>query len=59
MPEGGNIIATTLSANFKAENLTIIPEVRFEKASADLYFETPDTPKDTALSFLVAAVYKF
>ncbi len=59
MPEGGNIVATTLSANFKAENLSIIPEIRFEKASADLYFDAPDTATDTALSFLVAAVYKF
>ncbi len=59
MPEGGNIIATTLSANFKVENLILVPEIRFEKASADLFLDAPDTATDTATSFLVAAIYKF
>jgi hypothetical protein len=57
--EGGNVLATTLSANFKADALTVIPEIRFEKASADLFLESSDTPANTNLSFLVAAVYKF
>ena len=59
MPEGGNIVATTLSANFKVENLILIPEIRFEKASGDLFFDSPDKFTDTSTSFLVAAVYKF
>jgi hypothetical protein len=58
--KGGHVLATTLSANFKVENsLTIIPEIRFEQASEDLYVGSSDRPTNTATSFLVAAVYKF
>lgn len=56
---GGNIIATTLSANFKVDNLTFIPEIRFEKASEDLYSSSSDRATDTSTTFLVAAVYAF
>lgn len=59
MPEGGNIVAGTLSANFKVENLIVIPEIRLEKASADLFLDAPDTATDAAASLLVAAIYKF
>ena len=59
MPEGGNLIASTLSANFKLENLILIPEIRFEKASADLFLDSPDKASDTSTSFLVAGIYKF
>ncbi len=58
-PEGGSVIATTFSLNLKADNLTIIPEIRFEKASEDLFLESSEKASDTAASFLVAAVYKF
>ena len=58
--EGGNVLAATLSANFKVEgSLTIIPEVRFERASSDLFVQSSARPTDTSTSFLVAAVYKF
>ncbi len=55
---GGNILATTFSVNLKSEGLTIIPEIRFEKASAEIYTKS-DKATDTCTSFLVAAVYKF
>lgn len=58
-PAGGNIMAATLSANLKVENLTIIPEFRFEKASELIYLNTPDKPTDTSASLLLAAVYVF
>ncbi len=58
-PEGGHIIASTLSANFKVENLIIIPEIRFEKASADIYVDSSDLATGTSTSFLVAGIYKF
>lgn len=58
-PAGGNVLAATLSANFKVEGLTVIPEIRFEKASEQIFLNTPDKPTDTSASFLVAAVYKF
>ncbi len=58
-PAGGNVLATTLSANIIVEGLTIIPELRFEKASELIYLNTPDKPSDTSTSLLVAAIYKF
>lgn len=59
MPEGGRLVAGTLSASFKVENLIVLPEIRFEKASDDLFFDSPDKATDTSLSFLVAGIYKF
>lgn len=56
---GGNIIATTLSANFKVDNLTFIPEIRFEKASEDIYLDSSAAATDASTTFLLAAVYKF
>ncbi len=58
LPEGGNVVATTLSFNLKVQGLTLIPEVRFEKASADLFVKDPEKPSATSTSFLIAAVYK-
>lgn len=56
---GGNILATTLSANFKVDALTFIPEIRFEKASEDIYVSDSGTGTDASTTFLLAAVYKF
>ena len=36
---GGSVFQTTLSSNFKIANLTMIPELRLDKASEDI-FET-------------------
>ncbi len=58
-PEGGHIFAGTLSANFKVENLIFIPEIRFEKASADIFLDSPGEATDTSTGFLLAGVYKF
>ena len=58
-PEGGNIFATTLSANFKVNALTIIPEFRIDKASKDIFVDKDGAPASKAGSFLVAAVYTF
>ncbi|HOY04879.1 MAG TPA: outer membrane beta-barrel protein [Saprospiraceae bacterium] len=56
---GGNILATTLSANFKVEGLTLIPEIRFEKASEDVFLSSSGAATSTSTTLLVAAVYKF
>lgn len=56
---GGNIFATTLSANIKIQSLTIIPELRFENASEAIYDTKSGTNKKTSGHFLVAAVYQF
>jgi hypothetical protein len=57
--EGGNIFATTLSANFKISSLIIIPEIRIDHASQKRFADKNGSPTGTAGSFLVAAVYPF
>jgi hypothetical protein len=58
-PEGGNIFATTVSANFKVDGFILIPEFRFENASKDIYVDKTGAPTGKAGSFLIAAVYSF
>ena len=57
--EGGNIFATTLSANFKVNALIIIPEIRIDKASKKIFADKNGAPADKAGSFVIAAVYAF
>jgi len=53
-----DIFETTFSTNFKIDNLTIIPEFRFENASRKIYSKQNDFINNTG-NFLLAAVYKF
>jgi Putative beta-barrel porin-2, OmpL-like. bbp2 len=57
--EGGNIFATTLSANIKVDNLTIIPEFRLENASEEIFSKSTGAGTKSSASFLIAAIYKF
>ena len=57
--KGGNVFASTLSFNFKIDNLIIIPECRFESASQPIYSKSNGDATKTAGNFLVAAVYAF
>jgi len=57
--EGGNIFATTLSANFKVDGFIFIPEFRFENASKNIYTDKNGNPTGSAANFLLAAVYAF
>lgn len=55
----GNVFAPTLSANFKIDNLTIIPEFRFDSAKDELFEKkSGDFTKSTG-TFLLAATYHF
>lgn len=56
---GSSLIANTLSANFKVDGFTLIPEIRIENAKDEIYLKNDGTPKKTAGSFILAAVYKF
>jgi Putative beta-barrel porin-2, OmpL-like. bbp2 len=56
---GGNIFETTLSANFKIDNLTILPEFRYESASKNLFVKDDGTGTKSTASVLLAAIYKF
>jgi len=58
-PEGGNIFATTISANFKAGGFTFIPEFRMDNASQEIFIDKDGAAKKSASSFLLAAVYSF
>jgi len=59
IPGGGSVFETTLSANFRIDNLVIIPEVRFENASKEIYTKSNGVATKTNGNFLLAAVYKF
>ena len=58
-PGGGSVFETTLSANFRIDNLVIIPEVRFENATKEIYAKPNGGSTKTDGNFLIAAVYHF
>jgi hypothetical protein len=56
----GNVIAATLSGNWKVGGLTFIPEVRIDKMSEDFFLNKDnDELKDMMATLTLAAVYKF
>ncbi len=57
----GNVFANTLSANFKIDNLTIIPELRIDNAisSPGLFTKSNGDAIKSTSGFLLAAVYRF
>lgn len=55
----GNVFETTFSTNFIIDNLTIIPEFRFENANQKIYSKQNHQMINNTGSFLLAAVYKF
>jgi hypothetical protein len=59
VPEGGDVVAGTLTFNYKAGNLTIMPEFRLDKASADIFNKKNGTPYDMTSNVLLAATYQF
>jgi len=58
-PAGGNIFATTLSANFKTGGLMIVPEFRVDNASQSVFQDVNGNAKRSMGSFLIAAIYSF
>jgi hypothetical protein len=59
LTEGGNVIASTLSANFRVNSFVIIPEFRIDHASKDIFIKADGSPKSSNPSLLLAAVYQF
>lgn len=58
--EGGNIFATTVSANFKSGGFIFIPELRWDHADKEvLFIERSAAYTKSAVSFLFAAIYSF
>jgi Putative beta-barrel porin-2, OmpL-like. bbp2 len=57
---GTAIFANTLSANFKVEGFTFIPELRYESAADPIYLDSKSMMNQkSAVSFVMAVVYKF
>lgn len=55
-----SIFANTLSANFKVDGFTFIPELRVESAGQSIYGDVNGLiNQKSAVSFVLAAVYKF
>ncbi|MBO9729014.1 MAG: porin [Chitinophaga sp.] len=59
VPDGGNVVAGTLTLNYKVGNLTIMPEFRLDKASADIFSKSDGKPYDMTSNVLLAATYHF
>ncbi|MBL0153185.1 MAG: porin [Chitinophagaceae bacterium] len=58
--DGGKILSSTLSANFKAGGFTFIPEFRLDHTAKPVLFTDKNGAyKNSTASFLVAAVYSF
>ncbi len=55
---GGNIFSSTLSGNVRISNLVLIPEVRVDSASDQLFSKTSET-KNTSTTFIFGAYYTF
>ena len=56
---GTNLIVPTLSFNFKVNNLTIIPEFRFDTAGEEIFVKHDYTGTKSSGSFILAAHYRF
>lgn len=53
------IFAATLSANIHLSNLTLIPEIRLDNASENIFQKNDGSATKSAGNVLIAAVYKF
>jgi hypothetical protein len=58
-PEGGTVFATTLSANIRVSSFILVPELRVDNSSKELFIKNNQRSGSTAGSFLVAAIYVF
>ncbi len=55
---GGNILANTFSLNFKKDNITVIPEIRFEVASEEIFIGKNDAAAKSSVAAAIAVIYK-
>ena len=54
-----SIIDLTLSGNINIGNLTLIPEVRLDSASEDVFLDGDGKATSSLVSFILAGVYGF
>jgi hypothetical protein len=57
--ENGSGFESTLSANFKIDNLTIIPEFRLDHAKNEVFYKSETESIKSTGSFILAATYHF
>ncbi|WPO79029.1 outer membrane beta-barrel protein [Flavobacterium sp. KACC 22761] len=56
---GSNVFANTVSLNYKVGKLTIIPELRYDAASEDIFLDKDAMPTGGSIFALVATTYSF
>lgn len=54
-----HVFAPTLSANFKVNNLTIIPEFRLDDAGNEVFYKNANETTKSTGGFILAATYHF
>ena len=59
LPAGGNVFATTLSANFKVDGFIFIPELRFDNSNKLNFYDKNGNGKKSAANLILAAIYSF
>jgi hypothetical protein len=55
----GNAFEATLSANFRIDNLTIIPELRLDNAKNSVFYKSATETGRSTGTFVLAATYHF
>jgi len=56
---GTSINSNTLSMNYKIKKITLLPEIRLDKAQKDIYYSNDGKAVNSSMSFNLAAIYKF
>ncbi|WP_125723263.1 outer membrane beta-barrel protein [Flavobacterium ustbae] len=56
---GSNVFANTVSLNYKVGKLTIIPELRYDAASEDIFLDKDALPTGGSFYALIATTYSF
>ncbi|MCD0467455.1 outer membrane beta-barrel protein [Flavobacterium sp. ENC] len=56
---GSSVFANTLSLNYKVGKLTIIPELRYDAASEDIFLDKDALPTGGSFFGLIATTYSF
>jgi hypothetical protein len=56
---GNKVFATTLSGNIRVDNLTIIPELRLDNATGNIFTKSSGLSSNSTASFILAVTYKF
>jgi hypothetical protein len=56
---GSSIVGNTLSLNYKVGNLTIIPEIRVDLSSEDVFMDSDASPSSSNAYLLLGTTYSF